>query len=222
MKPKEPQYQVQFDEYGRRGPIELGPATSHMWRHDPRHVSFVLARYKVVAKLLAGKDFVLEVGCGDGFGLNLVLQEVNRIHAIDFDPLFIKEAKKQEYDQYVLTFSVIDITKDRPARLFDAVYSLDVLEHIQPYTEKAFMRHMCQSLLEPGICIIGTPNVTAQRYASACSKKGHVNYKSASELRRLMEAYFHSVFIFGMNDEVLHLGYQPMAHYLIGMGVGVK
>ena len=29
---------------------------------------------------------------------------------------------------------------------------------------------------------------------------------------------FHNVFIFGVNDEVVHTGFIKMAHYLIGMG----
>ena len=38
-----------------------------MWRNDPKHLSFTLARYKFCAKLLDGKNTALEVGCGDGF-----------------------------------------------------------------------------------------------------------------------------------------------------------
>ena len=34
-------------------------------------------------------------------------------------------------------------------------------------------------------------------------------------LKRLMVRYFHDVFIFSMNDEVVHTGYHKMAHYLL-------
>jgi len=37
-----------------------------------------------------------------------------------------------------------------------------------------------------------------------------------------MDKYFENSFIFSMNDEVVHTGYEPMAHYLFGMGVGLK
>ena len=29
-----------------------------------------------------------------------------------------------------------------------------------------------------------------------------------------MQKFFHNVFVFSMNDEVIHTGFQPMAHYL--------
>jgi hypothetical protein len=41
-------------------------------------------------------------------------------------------------------------------------------------------------------------------------------------LRTLMERYFTNVFMFGMNDEVLHTGYAPMCHYIWSLAVGVR
>jgi hypothetical protein len=37
-----------------------------------------------------------------------------------------------------------------------------------------------------------------------------------------MTRYFQNVFVFSMNDEVVHTGFSPMAHYLFAMGVGVR
>jgi hypothetical protein len=37
-----------------------------------------------------------------------------------------------------------------------------------------------------------------------------------------MQQFFHNVFVFSMNDEVVHTGYSPMAHYLLALGCGVK
>lgn len=71
------------------------------------------------------------------------------------------------------------------------------------------------------VLIIGTPNVTANEYASAASKAGHINLQSAVTLKRLMERRFSNVFMFLMNDEVVYTGFAPMAHYLLAMGVGV-
>ena len=42
------------------------------------------------------------------------------------------------------------------------------------------------------------------------------------EFKRFMQRYFHNVFLFSMNDEVVHTGFYPMAHYLIALGVGIK
>jgi len=70
--------------------------------------------------------------------------------------------------------------------------------------------------------ILGTPNLTSQVYASQPSKEGHVNCKSHDELRALMKKHFHVSLLFSMNDEVVHTGYGPMAHYLFGIGICPK
>ena len=54
----EPQNQIQFDTYNERGGVILGPYSSHIYRSDPRHLSFLLARYKFISKMLQGKKKV--------------------------------------------------------------------------------------------------------------------------------------------------------------------
>jgi 2-polyprenyl-3-methyl-5-hydroxy-6-metoxy-1,4-benzoquinol methylase len=169
--------------------------------------------------MLSGVDSVIEIGCGDGFGAQFVIQEVNRVHAIDIDPNFIAWAKDHvKRESQSATYEVLDILQRPPTGTFDAAFSLDVIEHISAASESEFMSNLCGSLNEHGICIIGTPNEAASAYASAGSIEGHVNLKSAESLRELMSEYFYNVFIFSMNDEVVHTGYHPMAHYLFAIG----
>lgn len=225
MRPKtrERQYQVMIDVGQSRGYIPMGPTASHIFRTDPRRLGILLARYKFCAKMLSGKKQVLEAGCGDSFGTNVVLQEVDSIHGIDFDPVFIDwcrdQAKREELNA---TYEVVDLTVDRPTGEFDGAYSLDVIEHIERAREARFMENLCAAMRPNGVVIVGTPNVTAAPYASEWSQRGHINLKDHVELRALMSRYFENVFLFSMNDEVVHTGFSPMAHYLFAMGVGVK
>lgn len=221
-KTKEPQYQVQIDVAQEKGLISLGLTTSHLWRTDPRHLVFLLARYKFCAKLLAGKERVLEVGCGDGFGTSMVQQNVPLVHGVDFDPLFIENAKKINRERPQISFAVVDVVAEPLMGIYDAVYSLDVLEHISPEREGYYMKNLVSVLSSSGICIIGTPNQTASVHASVWSQEGHINLKSEPTLRSLLERYFENVFIFSMNDEVVHTGYYPMAHYLMALAVGPR
>jgi 2-polyprenyl-3-methyl-5-hydroxy-6-metoxy-1,4-benzoquinol methylase len=221
---KEAQNQSQVDDYSRLGPATMGPWTSHIWRHDPRHIGFLLARYKFVAKMLEGQDKVMEVGCGDAVGTPVVLQTVKNVHGIDFEPLVLNDAIERYKREGIVnaTFAVHDMLNGPVNGKFDAAFSLDVIEHIPFKDEPTFIDNIVASLKQYGVLIIGTPNITANEYASEGSKAGHINLKSSATLRAALMRRFHNVFMFSMNDELVHTGYAAMAHYLIGVGVGVK
>jgi hypothetical protein len=38
------------------------------------------------------------------------------------------------------------------------------------------------------------------------------------DLQKMMQHYFHNVFMFSMNDEVLHTGFHKTANYLFAVG----
>jgi hypothetical protein len=54
------------------------------------------------------------------------------------------------------------------------------------------------------------------------SKGQHINLHDHVSLRNLLNRFFHNTFLMSMNDEVIHTGYAPMAHYIWGIGVGVR
>lgn len=222
LQTKEPQYQIQIETFNENGLSQLGLMTSHIWRSDPRHLGFLLSRYKFCAKMLIGKKSVMEVGCGDGFGLPIVLQSVKSVHGIDFDPIFIENAKQINAERIGVSFEVLDITQQQVGGKFDAVYSLDVIEHIDVQDENTYLSHICAALNKDGVCIIGTPNIFASQHASVWSQQGHINMKDESGLRDLLLKFFDNVFIFSMSDEVVHTGFYPMAHYLMAIAVGVR
>ena len=151
-----------------------------------------------------------------------MLQDVRSVHCIDFDPTFVEDAKLQNSERQNISFQALDITKSHVEGEFEAAYSLDTIEHIQPADQDAFMANICKSLAPRGMCIIGTPNKHASQHASPLSQQGHVNLQDSDSLRELLAHYFHDTFIFSMNDEVVHTGFYPMAHYLFGLGVGVR
>ena len=198
--------------------FRLGPAYSRAFLHDPRQVLFVLSRYKFVAKMFKGLGTVLEVGAGEGLGILLVLQEVDSVVAVDFRPEFVESAKSRFVSQNV-EFQLQDILRGPVPGQFDGAFSLDVLEHIEQESEHSFMSNLSASLSPSGVCIIGMPSLESQRYASQNSKIGHVNCKTGDNLEALMRTYFRTVLIFAMNDEVVHTGFLPMAHYLLAVGI---
>jgi 2-polyprenyl-3-methyl-5-hydroxy-6-metoxy-1,4-benzoquinol methylase len=219
---KERQYGVVFDVVEKHGVSKLGLMANESWNQDPKRTLFTLARYKFVAKMLAGCERVLEVGCADAFGTRLVQQTVAQVTAVDFDPVFIDDAKSRLDPAWPIQYFVHDLLDGPVPGLFDSIYSLDVLEHIQPKDESQFIRNMLASLDGNGVMILGMPSLESQAFASPQSKAGHVNCKSGNDLKSLMKDYFHNVFLFSMNDETVHTGFYPMAHYLIAVCCGKR
>ncbi|MCE9605542.1 MAG: class I SAM-dependent methyltransferase [Planctomycetia bacterium] len=215
---REPQYQDSIGMREQFGATNLGMVIALSWHEDPKRLAFTFARYKFVAKMFAGMERVLEVGCGDGFASRIVKQEVTHLTAVDFDPIFIRDAQERMRPEWAFDCKVHDMLEGpvSPGN-FEGIYSLDVLEHIQPKDEDAFVGNAVNSLADHGSLIIGMPSLESQAYASPRSKAGHVNCKSAPDLKKLMQRFFHRVFMFSMNDEVVHTGFHPMAQYVIAL-----
>ena len=66
---------------------------------------------------------------------------------------------------------------------------------------------------------MGAPNKTAAPYASPGSESAHINLKDHDEFKLTLSKYYRHVFMFGMNDEVLHTGFPSMCHYLLALAV---
>lgn len=209
----EAQYQEPIRKVREEGHETLGFMTTWAFRDDPKRLAFTFARYKFVAKMFAGYDDVLEVGCGDAFVSRVVRQEVGRLTGIDIDPSFIADAQARTSTQWPITVLQHNIVEAPMDRAFDGIYSLDVMEHIPQELEDRYLSHICQSLKPFGTLIVGMPSLESQAYASPQSRAGHVNCKSQNDLRSILGRYFNNVFMFSMNDEVLHTGYGKMAHY---------
>ena len=219
---REPQYNRCVELKNTIGLTSLGLMTNQVWHDDPRRLTFLLARYKFVAKMLSGRHDVGEVGCGDAFGTRVVMQEVPDVTVYDFDPVFIDDVRARYDERWPLKAEIHDIVTAPLPRKHEGLFCLDVIEHIAPGDEHAFLANLRGSLAPEGVLIIGTPSAESQIYASPPSQAGHINCKSGQELKALLENYFTRVFVFSMNDEVVHTGFYPMAHYLFAICTGPK
>ena len=219
---KEPQYEALLKLRAKRGLARLGVMNNQVWHEDPRRLVFTLSRYKFVSKMLSGKRAVLEVGCGDAFASRIVKQEVEALTVIDFDPVFIADIEERADPAWPIKAAVHDILKGPYDGSFDGIYTLDVLEHIAPEDEERFLRNVLASLKPGGAFIAGMPSLESQAHASPQSRQGHVNCKTGKELKRMLERHFGNVFLFSMNDEVVHTGFLPTANYLLAVACRKK
>lgn len=214
----EPQYKILFDVKEKHGITKFGLMANESWNQDPKRTLFTLARYKFISRMLAGRKKVLEVGCADAFGTRIVQQSVGHVTAVDFDPLFISDVKERMNPHWPLEAFVHDVLKGPIPGRFDAAFAMDVLEHIRPEDEVPFVGNVLKSMERDGVVIFGMPSLESQAHASPQSRAGHVNCKNGDDFKRFMETFFHTVFVFSMNDEVVHTGFYKMAHYLIAVG----
>ena len=220
MQTQDPVNQPGFEVSRRIGETRLGLLKNWEWHDDPRRLLFSLSRYKFVAKMFAGRERVLEFGCGDAFCAPIVKQTVKHLTVTDFDPVYIEDAKSRMREPWTFEALVIDIRNQKLPGRYDGIYSLDVFEHIPAAEEDAVMRRILDALEPSGAMILGMPSLESQAYASPPSRAGHVNCKTEAQLKEFMSRHFANVFVFAMNDEVLHTGFGAMAHYRLALACG--
>lgn len=215
---KDPVNQPNIDFAEKRGAVTLGLLKSREWIEDPRRFLFSQSRYKFVSKMLSGRQNVIEIGCGDAFNAPIVMQEVKALTVTDFDAEFIADAQARVQPEYPYIAKVHNFLEGIfDGGPFDAAYAMDVLEHIDARDERVFIGNILKCLTSDAVMIVGMPSLESQAYASPGSKAGHINCKSAPDLKALMEEFFHTVFMFSLNDEVVHTGYHKMAHYVVAL-----
>ncbi|MBU1152828.1 class I SAM-dependent methyltransferase [bacterium] len=193
----------------------LGPHTSYQLRETPRHILFLLSRYKFAAKIIGEGKNILELGCGDGLGSIILSEFAESFTGVDFDEELINWAK-ENLSSKNRTYILANFLGKKFGE-FDGVISLDVIEHIYPENEDIFFATLADNLFHNGIAIVGTPNEDTKRFSQKKVNDAHVNLYNAERLKSSMEKYFNNVFIFSVNDEMIHTGYWPMAHYYIAL-----
>jgi hypothetical protein len=136
---------------------QLGLRTNQVWHDDPQGLASVLARYHFIGKMLTGRQNVAEVGCSDGFGARIVLQETGRVTVYDSDPVAIEDIRRRHRTDWPVETDVHDILESRLPRDHDAIYSLDAIQFVPPEREYAFVDHIHGSLGgDHDLVIVGT------------------------------------------------------------------
>ena len=203
------------DFYDKVEDISFGKYNSYIWGKDPKHLVFALSRYKFVSKLLNSQNEVLEVGAGDGFKSRIVDVAVKKLFLCDTIVENLNRYKKLRYNNN--KYFVHDFCIKKMNKKFDAIYSLDVIEHIDRKKVNNFIRNINQSLKKNGVLIIGTPSKESQKYTGKMNKLTHVNVYSSNKLKKFLNKKFSNVFMFSMNDEVIHTGFEKMSNYLFAL-----
>ncbi|OYT16783.1 MAG: SAM-dependent methyltransferase [Bacteroidetes bacterium 4572_77] len=140
--------------------------------------------YHQAAQIISGN--VLEVGCGEGYGMKLLAPKADKYTAIDKYNTPIDASLP---DIHKITFKQMTVPpfEGLQDHSFDYIVSFQVIEHIED--DDFFIRELYRLLKPGGKLILTTPNIKM----SLTRNPWHIREYTVSELEHLMKKIFESV-----------------------------
>jgi len=162
-----------------------------------------LFAYQFAKDMIPQNGFVLEVGCGEGYGTNLLSQHAGKIIGLDVDENTIAHASKKYHSENCI-FEVYDgVRIPYNDNTFDAVISFQVIEHLQ--NDISYISEICRVLKVNGFLILTTPNRTCRlKSGQKPWNRFHVREYAPHELDHVLKSKFSDVKVWGIrgNEEV--------------------
>jgi SAM-dependent methyltransferase len=149
----------------------------------------LLRPYVLAPRYIKGN--LLEVGCGEGRGIDWLLPAITSYTAIDKIAPVI-EKLQHKYPQANFLSGNIPPLSAFADNSFDSVVSFQVIEHIQD--DRLFLKEIHRVLKPGGIALITTPN----RPYSLSRNPWHIREYTAQELTNLAQTFFSNVTMHGI------------------------
>lgn len=73
------------------------------------------------------------------------------------------------------------------------------------------------NLKDIGTFIVGTPSLETQQYSKENITGAHVNVYKGEEFYAMLKQFFHNVYLFTQNDEIIHTAHLRLTNYLIAV-----
>jgi ubiquinone/menaquinone biosynthesis C-methylase UbiE len=143
---------------------------------------------------------VLEIGCGEGRGVELLLQQAETFTATDKIAGALEALRNKFPQARFITMNFPPLTR-LPDNSFDTIVSFQVIEHIQ--NDRLFLQEIHRVLKPGGVGLITTPN----RKMSLTRNPWHVREYLASELKALALPVFSEVELKGITGNKKVMGY---------------
>ena len=174
-----------------------------------------LFAYEFAKERIPEKAFVLEVGCGEGYGTKLLSQSVGKIIGLDVDKNTIAHSsvKYGAENCFFRTYDGVKIPYEDST--FDTVVSFQVIEHIED--DANYVSEIYRVLKGNGTLILTTPNRTNRlKPGQKPWNKFHIREYYPEELEKILNNKFYDVKIWGIrgNDEVQRIEMERLKRHI--------
>jgi SAM-dependent methyltransferase len=138
--------------------------------------------YQRLAQRCAGRE-VLEAGCGEGYGADLIARVARRVIAVDYDHAAVAHVCARYPRVQALHANLTDLPLADES--VDAVVSFQVVEHL--WDQPRFVRECARVLRPAGVLMVSTPNrITFSPGRATPINPFHTRELDAAELTRLL------------------------------------
>jgi 2-polyprenyl-3-methyl-5-hydroxy-6-metoxy-1,4-benzoquinol methylase len=151
---------------------------------------------------IAAHDYVagdvLEVGCGEGRGIDQLTQNARSFTAVDKIKPVIEGLRQKHPSARLISMNIPPLT-GLDDNAYDLVVSFQVIEHIE--NDELFLQEIHRVLRPGGTALLTTPN----RKLSLTRNPWHVREYLPNELKQLAQKFFSSVDMKGItgNEKVM-------------------
>lgn len=146
---------------------------------------------------------LLEVGCGEGRGVEILKPHVNAYTALERHGAIV-EKLQQKYPGVDFRQAVVPPFQGIPDNAYDCVVSFQVIEHIR--NDRYFLQEIYRVLKPGGKALITTPNIKM----SLTRNPWHIREYTAVELKRLALDIFPRVDAKGISGNERAMEYYEM------------
>lgn len=148
-----------------------------------------LIRYNFANLFIKEKAEVLDAACGVGYGTSILSKKSKNIIGIDYSKTAIKIAK-QNYKNSKISFYESNILNFNYKKKFDAIISLETLEHINKYDGIKWIKKCYKLLKKNGIFVCSSPLLRIRNKKPFITNPHHLHEMKRSELERLLKKIF--------------------------------